>query len=532
MIFLTENFKKHLDLIVYQIYPRSFCDSNGDGIGDICGIISKLDYLARLGVNAVWLCPCYKSPMIDNGYDVADYRSVAAEYGTLSDLKRLIDELHKRDMKLIMDLVPNHTSDEHEWFKQSRKSRDNPYSDYYYWVDSPPNGWQSMFEGSAWEYDGVRGQYYLHSYAAEQPDLNWDNPRVVAEMQAVVDYWVDLGVDGFRIDVIDQISKDFEGNRNCFGPRLHEYINALFGREKTRHVFTVGECWCDDIDEIKRHCAESRHELVTLFQFDHLMAGSADKWHSADNSPLRRIRDILIKWQNLTANNDLIYSIFTDNHDNNFYLSRVGDSKNYRCESAMLIAAMFYLLKGVPFIYQGQEFGSVGSQFADIGDFRDVESVNYYNNRVGTVPHERLMEQINFGSRDNVRRPVAWNGGRYCGFSTAKPWIAPPSRAHEINLAADIASDKSVFRFYCRLINLRKSSDAIRYGDFRSLSGNGDDYFVYERVLGAERYTVVCNFDSVSQIEIPRGELILSNYNRSQSDKSDFRPYETAVYRG
>ncbi len=528
---MTEKFKQHLDLVVYQIYPRSFCDSNGDGIGDIKGIISKLDYLTELGVNAVWLCPCYKSPKVDNGYDISDYRDIMEEFGTLDDIKQLIAELHRRGMKLIMDLVPNHTSIEHEWFKQSRQSRNNPYSNYYIWVDYPPNDWQSMFEGSAWQYDEMRGQYYLHSYAVEQPDLNWDNPQVVQEMQAVVDYWISLGVDGFRIDVIDQISKDFEGNRNCFGPRLHEYINALFGRENTAHIFTVGECWCDDINEICMHCAEGRRELVTLFQFDHLHAGCFDKWHRADNNPMRFARDILIRWQTLTADNDIIYSIFTDNHDNNFYLGRVGDIERYQYESATAIAAMFYLLKGVPFIYQGQEFGSVGSCFDDISDFRDVESINYYKNRVGKMPHDELMREINFGSRDNARRPVAWNNDKYFGFSDAVPWIAPPSRATEINLNSDRANDRSIFEFYRKLLALRRESAVIRYGEFKVLSEECDNFFVYERSLGHDRYTVVCNFENQAQIDLPDGELVLSNYNRSRGDCSPFKPYEAAVYK-
>ncbi len=529
---MTKGFKQHLGLIVYEIYPRSFCDSNGDGIGDISGVISKLDYLKELGVNAVWLCPCYKSPMVDNGYDVADYRDIAPEYGTLCDVKRLADGLHERGMKLIMDLVPNHTSSEHEWFKQSRRSQCNEYSDYYYWFDLPPNDWQSLFEGSAWEYDEARGQYYLHSYAVEQPDLNWETPRVLSEMQAVVDFWVDLGADGFRIDVIDQISKDFEGDRNCFGPRLHEYIRALFGREETAHIFTVGECWCEDIDEILLHSAEQRRELSTLFQFDHLEAGRAgDKWHKADNSPLRYVRDTLIKWQRLTAEHDLIYSIFTDNHDNNFLLSRVGDTEKYRYESATLLAVMFFLLKGVPFIYQGQEFGTVGSDFSEISDFRDIESLNYYKNRVGKTAEDEIMREINFGSRDNARRPVAWDGSKGCGFTSAEPWIAPPTRAAEINLAADRTDKKSVFGFYQSLLKLRSASAAVRYGDFKVMSKPEDNFFVYERSLDGEVYAVVCNFEKESQFELPRGEVVLSNYCRSSDDKSPFAPYETAVYR-
>ncbi len=531
---MTENFKKHLALNIYQIYPRSFCDSNGDGIGDLCGVISKLDYLKDLGVNAIWLCPCFKSPNVDNGYDVADYRDIMDEFGSMEDMKLLIRELHNRDMKLILDLVPNHTSDKHKWFIESRKSKNNPYSDYYYWFDEPQNDWRSAFDGSAWEYDENRGQYYLHSYAIGQPDLNWDNPKVVKEIQDVIDFWVDMGADGFRIDVIDQISKNWEvGGQNGFGPRLHEYIHALFGREKTKHIFTVGECWCGDIDEIQRHCAEERGELVTLFQFDHIHTGRLDKWTKGGEDKFRRARDILVNWQTLTAENDLIYSIFTDNHDQSFYISRMGEENALRYESATMYAAMFYLLKGVTFIYQGQEFGSVASSFDSLEDFDDIESLNYYKYRINNEgeSHEKLMEKINFGSRDNTRRPVAWNGDKYCGFSTHKPWITPSGRSSEINLESDLKSDKSVFRFYQKILALRSSSDAIKYGSFRELSKKEDNFFIYERALGDERYIVICNFDKESEIEIPQGELILSNYQRKQEERSPFHPYETAVFK-
>ena len=264
---LSEKYLDFSKLIIYQIYPRSFMDSNNDGIGDLGGIIQKLNYLKELGINAIWICPCYKSPNVDNGYDIADYRDIMDEFGTMADMKKLIKEAHAREIKIIMDLVPNHTSSEHKWFLESKKSKDNPYSDYYYWFNEPPNNWNSTFGGSAWEYCPERNQYYLHSFAVEQPDLNWTNPKVVKEMQDVVDFWVDLGVDGFRCDVIDQISKNFDG-RNSFGPHLHEYINALLGRDKVSHIFTVGECWADSIEEVCKHSAADRKELTTLFQFD------------------------------------------------------------------------------------------------------------------------------------------------------------------------------------------------------------------------------------------------------------------------
>ncbi len=530
---MTKRFEKHLDLNIYQIYPRSFCDSDGDGIGDLQGVISKLDYLVELGVNAVWLCPCFKSPNEDNGYDVADYRDIMDEFGTMEDMKRLIAELHARGMKIILDLVPNHTSSEHKWFRESRKSRDNPYSDYYYWFDNPPNHWGSCFGGSAYQYDEARGQYYLHSYAVGQPDLNWENPKVVAEMQAVVDFWVNLGVDGFRIDVIDQISKDFSGGKNCFGPHLHEHIHALFGRENTKHLFTVGECWCNDIDEILRHCAEERGELVTLFQFAHHNGGREGKWTPSSERGLKYVRDTIAKWQSLSEEHGLVHALFTDNHDNNFLLSRIADDGALRYESATMLAAMFYLMRGTTFIYQGQEIGSVGSRFDSIEDFRDVESLNYYHLNLGKEGEtaETLLQKVNFGSRDNTRRPFAWNGERGCGFSTAEPWILPPSRSGEINLATDRMSEKSVFRFYQELLKLRNTSETIRRGSFRVCNAPEDDFFMYERSLGTEKYAVICNFASASVIVPPAGELVLSNYGRDAAQGDDFRPYEVAVYK-
>ncbi len=530
---MTQNFKKHLDLNIYQVYPRSFCDSNGDGIGDLRGVISKLDYLCELGVNAIWLCPCYKSPNEDNGYDIADYYDIMDEFGTMDDIKSLIAEMHERGMKLIMDLVPNHTSSQHKWFIESRKSKDNPYSDFYYWVDEPRNDWCSAFEGSAWQYDEGRGQYYLHSYAVGQPDLNWENPKVIKAIQDVVDFWVDLGVDGFRIDVIDQISKDWENNRNFLGPHLHEYIHALFGREKTKHIFTVGECWAGSIEEIQRHCAEERGELVTLFQFDHFGCGRKNKWNPDKENRHRKLRDILAKWQTLTQEKDLIHAIFTDNHDQNFFINRAGDTDKLRYESATMLATMFYMLKGSTFIYQGQEFGSVGSQFDSLDDFRDIESINYYKYRIHNEgeSHEKLMREINFGSRDNTRRPVAWNGEKYCGFSTSEPWITPASRSGEINLENDLKSEKSIFRFYQELLKLRNASETIRYGSFQMINHPDDEFFIYERELEGEKYTVICNFENRSEIGIPEGELILSNYDRKVDDKQTFRPYEIAVYR-
>lgn len=525
---ISKQYKDFLGYVIYQIYPRSFNDTNGDGIGDINGVTEKLDYLKDLGVNAIWLCPCYKSPNEDNGYDIADYRDIMDEFGTLDDVKRLIAEMHKRDMKLIMDLVPNHTSSEHKWFQESRKSKDNPYSDYYYWVDTPPNDWQSAFCGSAWEYDEQRGQYYLHSYAIKQPDLNWENPRVVEEMQAVVDFWVGLGVDGFRCDVIDQISKDWENKRNCFGPQLHDHIHALFGRDEVRHIFTVGECWAGEIEEIIRHSAHERGELSTLFQFDHLNCGRSGKWDSKAES-LKTARDIIANWQTLNQQHDLIHALFTDNHDNAPFVSRTGNDQELRYESATCIAAMFYMLRGVPFIYQGQEFGLVSSHHDSIDKFDDIESINAYNMFCESMSAEEALQKINFGGRDNARRPMCWNDQKGYGFSEAEPWIPYHSRAKEINLQADLAGEKSVFRFYRDLLHLRTQNDAILYGDFTVLSKPEDDFFVYTRSYEGKRFIVVCNFDKTSNITVEtNGKIVLSNYERD-TVSGVFRPYETVI---
>lgn len=406
------------DLIFYQVYPRSFSDSNGDGIGDLNGITAKLDYLQWLGINAIWLSPCYKSPNRDNGYDISDYRDIMDEFGTLADWERLIGQAHKRGIRLIMDLVANHTSDEHFWFRQARSSRQNPYHDYYYWADKPLNDWQACFGGSAWEYNEPTGEYYLHSFAVQQPDLNWENPRVREEMRAVVDYWADKGVDGFRCDVLDYISKDFSAGKMFNGPRLHEYIRELFGREKTARLFTVGECQSGE-DDIMDICGEGRKELTCVFQFEHFGVGRREKFERCAYET-DEIRDILVKWQNFTQKNHLLYTLFTDNHDQAHYISRLGNDKELRYECATMYAAMFYLLKGIPFLYQGQEFGTPDPHYDSIGDFNDVETLNYYRENRGKMSEADLMEQINFGSRDNVRRPIAWNGGENFGFGGAR----------------------------------------------------------------------------------------------------------------
>lgn len=520
------NRKKFLNWIVYQIYPRSFFDSNGDGIGDLNGITQKLDHLKDLGVNAVWLSPCYKSPNCDNGYDISDYRDIMDEFGTLADWKRMITEMHARGIKLIMDFVANHTSSEHEWFKQARTSRDNPYHDYYIWREKIPNDWQSVFGGSAWEYNAPTGEYYLHSFAIGQPDLNWENERVRKEMCAVIDYWVDLGVDGFRCDVLNFISKDFEKGKICDGDKLHEYIKELFGREKTKHIFTVGECSYGE-NEIADICGEGRGELTCIFQFDHFAVGrTGDKFIKAPLD-LNVLRKTLVHWQNVCERKNVLYTLFTDNHDNAHYISRTGNDGELRYECATAYCAMFYLLKGIPFLYQGQEWGTPDPNYDSIEDFCDVETINYYNAHRG---ESDIMDKINFGSRDNARRPLCWTNGKNYGFSSAEhTWTKLHSRGREC-LEADKKSEKSVFAFYQKVLALRKKSEAIRYGSFEDCT-KGDGYFAYARKYGKEEVLVVVNFDKTTEISgLPDYDYLFGNKSEKNVNGS-YTPFEVAIYK-
>ncbi len=529
---MKKKYQDFLNLIVYQVYPRSFYDSNGDGIGDLKGITQKLDHIKELGANAVWLSPCYKSPNEDNGYDISDYRDIMDEFGALSDWEEMVGEMKKRGLRLIMDLVVNHTSAEHVWFREGRKSRDNPYHDYYYWAEKPLNDWQSCFGGSAWEYNPATKEYYLHSFAVGQPDLNWENPKVRKEMRDIVDYWVDKGVDGFRCDVLDFISKDFRKGLPCNGPRLHEYIKELFGREKTKDIFTVGECQAG-MAEMEALCGEDRGELCCTFQFDHFGVGRRGRFEKTPYS-IDEIRDILARWQNFTQEKGLLYTLFTDNHDQQRFITRLGNDGELRYECATAYATVFFLLRGIPFLYQGQEFGAVGSQHASIEDFDDVETLHYYKTVEGSMSRERLMERVNFGSRDNARRPMSWSGGKGQGFTTGTPWLPFYTRGEEINLERDRAAEKSVFAYYKALLRLRNEEECIRQGEFVDRTPQSG-CFVYERRLGEEQILVVCNFDKAQDVDLTRilqGEYValLHNYeNADLSARRSYAPFETLV---
>lgn len=527
-----KKYNDFLNLIVYQVYPRSFKDTNSDGIGDLCGIIEKLDYIKELGANAIWICPCYKSPQVDNGYDISDYMDIEPELGTMDDIKYLINEAHKRDIKIIMDLVANHSSAEHKWFKESKKSKDNPYSDYYYWYDEPQATYSSIWGGSAWEFSEERQQYYLHRYHTSMPDLNWTNPKVRQEINDIVDFWSGLGVDGFRCDVITEISKDFSKNQMAMGPHIHEYINGLFGRPEAEHLFTVGECWVWSEDEFCKLTKEDRKELSTMFQFQHISFGRNER-HTPKPQSLTELRDILVHWQNVSYKNDLLYTLFTDNHDQPYFISRAGDVENKRYELATCVATMFYTLRGIPFIYQGQEFGSLSSHFDSIDDFRDVEAINYYKYNVGELGENKVLEELNFGSRDNARHPVAWDDSEFGGFSEKTPWIPLNTHYREINLKNDRVSNKSIFEFYKALLKLRKEHNEIIYGDLSVLSNDADKYFVFEREYEGEKLIICCNFEDENKIELPYSnvELLLSNSAVRTDCSVDYKPYEIAVYK-
>lgn len=525
---LTKRQQEFYDWNFYQIYPRSFMDSNGDGIGDLNGITQKLDYLKELGINAVWLSPCYKSPNDDNGYDISDYRDIMDEFGTMEDWKNMICEMHKRDIKLIMDFVANHTSTEHKWFKEARKSKDNPYRDFYYWADKPLNDWKSCFGGGVWEYDEVAGQYYLHTFAKTQADLNWENPKVREEIIKMVDFWVDLGVDGFRCDALDGISKDFEKGTNSGGPNFHKYINEVFGREKVKDIFTVGECWTADESNIKDLTDGERKELSCSFIFNHILIGRTGKYSRAEFT-LDDIRDELVKWQNIMQKNELLYPLFWENHDAPRCTTRYANDREYRYESATMLATMMFLQKGVPFIYQGGEIGTANFNGTKIEEFRDIEAINYYNEVISAQTNEEIMKDLNYASRDTARHPMSWNANADAGFGSENPWAPFYDRYKEINVETDRASEKSVFRFYQTLLKIRKDSNAIRHGVYEDMTNGRKGCYIYKRFDEKETYYIICNFENQQEINVDfDGEIILSNSNRKEIS-GVFTPYECVV---
>ncbi|HDY8063737.1 glucan 1,6-alpha-glucosidase [Vibrio vulnificus] len=489
------------DAVVYQIYPRSFCDSNNDGIGDLNGIIGKLDYLKTLGVNVLWLSPVYKSPMDDNGYDISDYQDIAAEFGTMADMQNLLAQAKARDIRVVMDLVVNHTSDEHPWFVEARKSKDNPYRDYYIWRDAKPDGsvpddQGSIFGGSAWQWDEATQQYYFHLFSKRQPDLNWENPKVQQEVHKMMNWWIDQGIGGFRLDVIDLIGKEIDKGITGNGPRLHpllqEMNRATFG---DKDLLTVGETWGATPEIAKLYSDPERHELSMVFQFEHITLTwqHGDKWNPIPLD-LKQFKHVLTKWQTELSNQGW-NSLFWNNHDLPRVVSKYGDDKRYRVESAKMLATALHFLKGTPYIYQGEEIGMTNVAFESLEQYKDIETLNFYKVKTESgVSHQHMMDAIHENSRDNARTPMQWSASKNGGFSEAKPWIEVNPNYPEINVEQALADSDSIFYHYQKLIELRKQHPAIVYGDFTPLFAEHDSVFAYVRSHQDEQLLVINNF--------------------------------------
>ncbi len=552
------------DAVVYQIYPRSFMDSNGDGIGDLGGITQKLDYLKELGIDVVWLSPVYRSPNVDNGYDISDYQDIMEEFGSMEDFDRMLEKAHSLGIKIMMDLVVNHTSDQHPWFVESRKNADaeNPYRDYYIWREgqgkgTPPNNWGSSFSGSAWTYDEERGQYYLHLFAPEQPDLNWENPAVREKVFEMMDWWCQKGIDGFRLDVISMISKvpglpdgkkgeGLYGDGGPFyqnGPKVHKYLREMNQKVLSRYpLITVGETPGASVEDAALYAGNDTHELNMVFQFEHVdgdprQPGRYGKWDQK-KMPLSTWKQILSKWQTGLEKKGW-NSLYLSNHDQPRAVSRFGnDSPQYRTLSAKMLATCLHMMKGTPYIYQGEELGMTNAYFDSLEDYRDIESLNAYKEiteSFGETP-ETVLGYLKKIGRDNARTPMQWEDSANAGFSTGTPWIPVNPNYKEINAQQQLHDPDSVFRYYQKLISLRHTMDILVHGTYELLEPENEQLFLYLRTLGTERLVVLCNFtgrdlpvpDCVSADIQEKTELLISNYQNRQD--GILRPYEASVY--
>lgn len=548
--------------VVYQVYPKSFKDSNGDGIGDIQGIVSELPYLSKLGVDVIWLNPIYKSPMVDNGYDISDYYQINPQFGNLEDFKQLLHAAHQLNLKIILDLVVNHTSDQHKWFKESRKSKNNPYSDYYIWKDpnpdgTPPNNWGSSFGGPAWEYAPERGQYYLHLFAKEQPDLNWENKNVRQDVYRIMKYWLELGIDGFRMDVISLISKDptfpdgpliqnksygnyYIGASN--GPKVHQYLQEMY-RETLAHynVMTVGETAHTNSQQAVLYTASQRHELNMVFQFDHMhLSYGVDGKFSNKRFNLVDLKRVLSEWQEVMIKNDGWNSLYWSNHDQPRAVTRFGnDQPEWSDKSAKMLGTILHMQCGTPFIYQGEELGMTNAKFKDINDYRDIETHNIYEDFINNKHYskEYTLKTIYLNSRDNGRTPIPWseNGG----FSTGKPWIDYNPNYSHINAEDNLKDPDSVFYYYQKLIRLRHEIPIITEGDYQLLDPDNPFTYTYLRETSTQYLFVTGNFTADKQeIKVPsklhfkNSRLLINNYQFDQQlgKQVELPPYGAAVY--
>ncbi|WP_026672710.1 alpha,alpha-phosphotrehalase [Alkalihalobacterium bogoriense] len=546
--------------VVYQIYPKSFNDTTGNGVGDLQGIIEKLDYLKELGVDVIWLTPIYDSPQKDNGYDISDYYSIHDEYGTMSDFNQLLEQAHKRGLKIIMDIVVNHTSTEHEWFLKSKQSKGNPYRDFYIWKDpidgTEPNNWDSKFGGSAWEYNEETGQYYLHLFDVTQADLNWENEEVRNEIYKMMHFWFEKGVDGFRLDVINLISKDQRfpnddgsvapgDGRKYYtdGPRVHEYIKEMNRKVFSKYdILTVGEMSSTTIEHCIQYTNPVENELSMTFNFHHLKVDypNGEKWAIADFD-FQALKQILTKWQVKMHEGGGWNALFWCNHDQPRVVTRYGNDTTYHSESAKMLATTIHMMQGTPYIYQGEEFGMTDPKFNSIAEYRDVETLNHYNiMKEKGMSEEEIMTIIKRKSRDNSRTPVQWTSGHEAGFTTGTPWIGVASNYKEINAEAAIANEHSIYYHYQALIQLRKKYDVITYGNYELILENDDSIFAYVRNYQNETLLVLNNFYGLdAKCELPISlfdqktdvTMLLSNYDERRLEKNMIlRPYESIIY--
>ncbi|SFJ61252.1 MULTISPECIES: alpha-glucosidase [unclassified Bacillus (in: firmicutes)] len=544
------------EAVAYQIYPRSFMDSNGDGIGDLQGIISKLDYLKDLGIDVIWICPMYKSPNDDNGYDISDYQDIMDEFGTMADFDELLAEVHKRDMKLIIDLVINHTSDEHPWFIESRSSKDNPKRDWYIWQDGKdgkePNNWESIFNGSAWEYDEETDQYYLHLFSRKQPDLNWKNEEVREALYSTVNWWLDKGIDGFRVDAISHIKKE-EGFKDMPNPKGLKYvpsfdkhmnvngIQPLLEELKANtfakyDIMTVGEANGVKIEDAELWVGEEQGKFNMVFQFEHLSLWDAEKKKELDVVGLKKV---LTKWQKGLENKGW-NALYIENHDKPRIVSTWGDDTQYWRESATALGAMYFFMQGTPFIYQGQEIGMTNVQFPHIEDYDDVAIKNLYRQKIeeGT-PHQEIMEIIWASCRDNSRTPMQWSNEENAGFTTGTPWFGMNSNYKEINVAVQQIDSNSILNFYKKMIALKKEHDVFTYGTYDLLLEDHPQVYAYTRTLHDEKVVVISNLSKSEAVydetafKLERNRLLLNNYEVEEHDvvtTITLKPYETRIY--
>ncbi|MDD2980946.1 MAG: alpha-glucosidase [Hespellia sp.] len=540
--------------VVYEIYVRSFKDSNGDGVGDLNGITEKLDYLQNLGVDVLWLTPIYESPGDDNGYDISDYCSIMKSFGTMKDFEHLLNEAHRRKIKIVMDLVVNHTSDEHSWFVESRKNRDNSYRDYYIWRDGkegnmPPNNWTSCFLGSAWQYDAQTEQYYLHMFSKKQPDLNWDYEPVRKEVYKMMRWWLDKGIDGFRMDVISLISKDsrmlcedsnIKGHTVCAnGPRVHEYLQEMHREVLSNYdIMTVGETPAVTVREACQYAANQQSELSMVFQFE-LMdvdGGESGKWNDKKYQ-LQDVKAVLRKWQ------EGLYgqawgSLFWNNHDQPRVVSRFGDTstKEYWNKSAKMLATALYLLQGTPYIYQGEELGMTNLDFQSIDEFRDIESLNAYQEYVEkekSISSEDMMRYVRKSSRDNARSPMQWDDSENAGFSAAEPWIGVHSNYQWLNAKQQMEDKDSILHYYQKLIRILRENNIVCDGKFQEFMEDSPALYCYRRFTQEGEIVVCCNFTKEEQAwderVVPEGaDILIGNYEKHQ--RGVMNAYEAIVY--